>query len=614
LAKKKKEVVKKVEEQIAQVQPKEEEAKEVNYRLDYTKEANDFRAQIEAEYDKTLARIREKYPNELLVAERQVAELSGPERLLHFNQLRELYPMAFDSDNPLLKLVFEHTDPRPFGVREFNQSLKDAAEKMYSDATARVERFKKQAAEEQNTLYKSVLLDAVQIEQETAEDERQFLEAMKHSIAESNKTYPEMIMPTALKNVDVDVMLKTITSIRQALNLEKLNWENLDYESFMTGVDINDKESIQLRKSMWDVIQQNLSVQRLAASEQASRASQHVYISESEAFSAQAPGKMVVLDEKDFKKYFPEGMGGRYVKEEFASTKQRGLLIREHAMRVINDLTKAQANKFIKSDSTTAHILFGFKGCGKSGALSQIVYWARKNDWLVVYINSGYNLINTGDYLEKSKLIPDCWDQPQIAMKFLNNMIDAHQDKLRQIPLRTKFQLGRFEGKTLFDLVEFGSALEAYAADAVVHFRRELSLVEEFPVLLAVDDYNAIYNQSVNFADPESRRYSKDMLEGRNFTLAGLFFDGHVDHGLINGAFVGALTEEHKVEQFMEDTKEHETTWVNIPPYTRKEFDTVLEHYTRSGATSAISKKSRDYIYQICSGFGREVWRITRTL
>lgn len=43
-----------------------------------------------------------------------------------------------------------------------------------------------------------------------------------------------------------------------------------------------DKESIQLRKSMWDVIQQNLSVQRLAASEQASRASQHVYISESE--------------------------------------------------------------------------------------------------------------------------------------------------------------------------------------------------------------------------------------------------------------------------------------------------------------------------------------------
>jgi len=211
-------------------------------------------------------------------------------------------------------------------------------------------------------------------------------------------------------------------------------------------------------------------------------------------------------------------------------------------------------------------------------------------------------------------LIPDCWDQPQIAMKFLNNMIDAHQDKLRQIPLRTKFQLGRFEGKTLFDLVEFGSALEAYAADAVVHFRRELSLVEEFPVLLAVDDYNALYNYSVNFADPESRRYSKDMLAGRNFTLARLFFDGHVDHGLINGAFVGALTEEHKIEQFMEDTKEHETTWVNIPPYTRKEFDTIVEHYNRSGATNPISKKSRDYIYQLCSGFGREVWRITRTL
>lgn len=179
-----------------------------------------MRAQIEAEYEKTRARIHAQYPNESMVAAQRVSELSGPERLMHVQRLRELYPKAFDSDNPLLKLVYEHTDPRPFGVRDFNQSLKDAAEKMYSDATARLERFKKQAAEEKNTLYKGVLLDVVQYEQETAEDERQFLEAMKHNIAESDKTYPEMVLPTVLKNVDVDVMLNTIASIRKALNLE----------------------------------------------------------------------------------------------------------------------------------------------------------------------------------------------------------------------------------------------------------------------------------------------------------------------------------------------------------------------------------------------------------
>ncbi len=183
-------------------------------------EASDVRARIEAEYDKTLARIREKYPNELLVAERQVTELSGPERVMHVKKLRELYPAAFDSDNPLLKIMFEHTDPRPYGVRDFNESIHNMAQDLLNDATARLERFKKRADEEQNPLYKSVLLDAVNLEQQAAEDERQFLEAMKHTIAESNKTYPEMIVPTVLKNLDVEVMLNTLATIRKALNLE----------------------------------------------------------------------------------------------------------------------------------------------------------------------------------------------------------------------------------------------------------------------------------------------------------------------------------------------------------------------------------------------------------
>ncbi len=183
-------------------------------------EAAEFRAKIEAEYEKTLARIREKYPNELMVAERQFAEFTGPQRVWHVRKLRELYPEAFGSDNPLLKLVYEHTDPRPFGVRDFNAHLKTVAEKMLGDAQARLERFKKQAADEPNSLYKSALLDVVKAEEESAEDERQFLEAMKQTIKESDKTYPEMILPTVLKNVDIEVILNTLATIRKALNLE----------------------------------------------------------------------------------------------------------------------------------------------------------------------------------------------------------------------------------------------------------------------------------------------------------------------------------------------------------------------------------------------------------
>lgn len=45
----------------------------------------------------------------------------------------------------------------------------------------------------------------------------------------------------------------------------------------------------------------------------------------------------------------------------------------------------------------------------------------------------------------------------------LNYFMDAHADKLRTIPLRTKFDLINFDGSTLYDLVEYGASLHEYA-------------------------------------------------------------------------------------------------------------------------------------------------------
>lgn len=38
----------------------------------------------------------------------------------------------------------------------------------------------------------------------------------------------------------------------------------------------------------------------------------------------------------------------------------------------------------------------------------------------------------------------------------LSYFLEAHADKLRTIPLRTAPKAGNFEGKTLYDLVEYG--------------------------------------------------------------------------------------------------------------------------------------------------------------
>ena len=51
----------------------------------------------------------------------------------------------------------------------------------------------------------------------------------------------------------------------------------------------------------------------------------------------------------------------------------------------------------------------------------------------------------------------------------LTYLMDAHSDKLKNIPLRTQVNIDRFTGKTLFDLVEYGAGLHEFAAPALVH-------------------------------------------------------------------------------------------------------------------------------------------------
>lgn len=49
----------------------------------------------------------------------------------------------------------------------------------------------------------------------------------------------------------------------------------------------------------------------------------------------------------------------------------------------------------------------------------------------------------------------------QLAVSMLTYFLDAHADKLKTIPLRTNPQVGKFEGKSLFDLVEYGSLISS---------------------------------------------------------------------------------------------------------------------------------------------------------
>jgi hypothetical protein len=56
------------------------------------------------------------------------------------------------------------------------------------------------------------------------------------------------------------------------------------------------------------------------------------------------------------------------------------------------------------------------------------------------------------------------------------------------------------------------------------------------------------------FREPETTRFKPRKLRNKHLTLARVFLDCHVDHGLINGTFVGALCREVSYRHFPVDT------------------------------------------------------------
>jgi hypothetical protein len=75
-------------------------------------------------------------------------------------------------------------------------------------------------------------------------------------------------------------------------------------------------------------------------------------------------GKYIKLSDRDFKKYLPEGTGGRLEELEFHTTKGKSMMIREPVLEAIDRLRAAEAVAFAKSKAPLPSIFDGMKVCG----------------------------------------------------------------------------------------------------------------------------------------------------------------------------------------------------------------------------------------------------------
>eukprot|EP01122_Echinamoeba_exundans_P011702 TRINITY_DN4747_c0_g2_i2.p1 TRINITY_DN4747_c0_g2~~TRINITY_DN4747_c0_g2_i2.p1 ORF type:complete len:612 (-),score=130.75 TRINITY_DN4747_c0_g2_i2:108-1943(-) len=338
-----------------------------------------------------------------------------------------------------------------------------------------------------------------------------------------------------------------------------------------------------------------------------------------EIFTSKNVGKYLRLTDRDLAKFLPEGMGGHIQAREFQSTQDKALLIRQAVIDAIQQLQKAEQNAFARSLAPAPPLFVGEKGSGKSAALAQVVLWARKSGWLVLYMPSGMDVTAGGDFIEKSsrKGETTIWDDPSTSFKILNNFLTAHAEKLKEVPIKTKFTLGKLQATTLFDLVEYGAALPQFSAAAYHHLRAELARVTEFPVLLACDDYNMYYDFSRHFADPESPAFKKEMLPARQLAIVDSLYDCHVNPRLAFGTFIGATSQTQGMRPFLaaNESAEAKKGWIEVKPYSRAEFDHVISHYQFTNWVRAeLPVNSREYIYQLTSGVGSDFWTYSQKL
>ncbi|KAH7282339.1 hypothetical protein KP509_35G025900 [Ceratopteris richardii] len=246
-----------------------------------------------------------------------------------------------------------------------------------------------------------------------------------------------------------------------------------------------------------------------------------------------------------------------------------------------------------------------------------LVHWARSKGWLVCYIPSARKWTDNGFYYKNDS--SGLWDTPVQATSMLQDFMNSHGDMLDMIPCRISDPIplgegpgiGRLtgvqeapirEGATLKHLVHFGIVTPHAAVGVVVRLRKELSLVEELPVLIAIDEFNSWFTFSA-FHESLSE-FKRKQIHAKELAMVNAYRDMTYGPFMI-GAFshttnVGKLPKQ--LPTFPYEAK------VFVNRFDFWEASIMLKHYIRKWSPNAkFGKRARRAIYMLTNGNATEI-------
>ncbi|KAH9479917.1 37S ribosomal protein S23, mitochondrial [Psilocybe cubensis] len=178
---------------------------------------------------------------------------------------------------------------------------------------------------------------------------------------------------------------------------------------------------------------------------------------------------------------------------------------------VVREITQ-EALRFVSHSKGTPSldsrvVLTGRAGSGKSVLLLQIVECTIQDGWVVIYIPRAVNLVNsTTPYVYNIRT--QTYQQPSYSFQILQRMLTVNGGALSKIQLSEDLVLER-------QTVRAGTPLSAVIEIAIAEKERSigqspaileavmksLEVQTQYPVLLAVDDFQALYGKTA-YRDP----------------------------------------------------------------------------------------------------------------
>ncbi|CAN6467176.1 unnamed protein product [Victoria cruziana] len=280
--------------------------------------------------------------------------------------------------------------------------------------------------------------------------------------------------------------------------------------------------------------------------------------------------------------------------KEFEEAKRSAVLIRQSFLDLRDNFRRVvdpPIRQDSKSPKVRKHIVLdGPVSCGKSIALAMLVHWARSQGWIVFYVPYGRNWTHGGFFYKNPQT--GLWDTPIQATKILQDFLKFNEAQMQKLPcqhfepiplgegagvgmMKGVDSMAMPEGSTLYDLIQTGLTYSQASVGVVVRLRKELSLIKDIPVLIAVDQYNNWFTFS-EFQEPVTARSCRP-IHARELSTVNAFRSMMHDDMMI-----GAFSHSTAVGKLRKDLPDVPLdARIFFPRYSLDEAAAVCHYYRR---------------------------------